>query len=65
MEAPLAEDNSGELSPEKERPGGLATAGKVFRVATAVTVFGIPLLVGTAAVIGWGVHGAYKYLTRR
>ncbi len=40
--------------------GKLDTAAKAFRAATAIVVFGIPLLTGTAAVLGYGVYRAYK-----
>jgi hypothetical protein len=46
-------------------PPGLATAAKVFRVATAVTVFAIPLVVGTAALVGFGAREVYKRLRRK
>jgi hypothetical protein len=45
--------------------GPLATAAKIFRVTAAVTVFAVPLLVGTAVVIGAGVRGVYNVLARR
>jgi len=57
--------SAGSARSGERHSGKLAAAGKVFRVAAAVTVFGIPLLVGTVAVIGYGVHEAYKALKRR
>ncbi|HVN25297.1 MAG TPA: hypothetical protein VMT71_15090 [Syntrophorhabdales bacterium] len=49
---------------EKEK-GKLATVAKAFRAVNAIVVFGIPLLAGTAALLGYGVHKAYKRMTRR
>lgn len=55
------ETNAAHASPGEES-GKLATAAKVFRAATAIVVFGIPLLVGTVAVVGYGAHEVYKRL---
>ena len=42
-----------------------STAAKAFRAVNAVVVFGIPLLVGTAALAGYGVRAIYKRVARR
>jgi hypothetical protein len=49
---------------EKE-PKKIATAAKAFRAVTAVVVFGIPLITGTATLLGYGVYKAYKRITGR
>jgi hypothetical protein len=41
----------------------IATAAKVLRAITAVVVFGIPMVTGAAALLGYGVHKAYKRIT--
>jgi hypothetical protein len=43
--------------------GKISTAAKAFRAITAIVVFGVPLVAGTAALIGYGVHKAYKRIT--
>jgi hypothetical protein len=43
--------------------GKISTAAKAFRAITAIAVFGVPLVAGTAALIGYGVHKAYKRIT--
>jgi hypothetical protein len=49
-------------SGQQERPGRLE---KAFRAITAIVVFGIPLVTGTAAVVGYGAYKAYKRVTDR
>lgn len=43
---------------------GLSIAAKSFRAATAIVVFGIPLVAGTAALIAYGIRSAAKSLRR-
>jgi hypothetical protein len=43
----------------------IATAEKAFRATVAIVVFGIPLAVGTIALLGYGAVKAYKCLTDR
>ena len=43
----------------------IATAAKAIRAITAIVVFGIPLVTGTATLFGYGVYKAYKRITRR
>ncbi len=43
--------------------GTIATAAKAFRAITAIVVFGIPLVTGTATLLGYGVYKAYKRIT--
>ncbi|OPX93291.1 MAG: hypothetical protein A4E62_00817 [Syntrophorhabdus sp. PtaU1.Bin002] len=45
--------------------GRISTAEKVFRAATAILVFGVPLVAGTAALLGYGVSKAYRRITRK
>ncbi len=42
---------------------GRLTAAKAFRAVSAIVVFGIPLLAGTAALVGCGLHRVYKRIT--
>ncbi len=37
---------------------------KTIRAVTALIVFGIPLVAGTAVVVGYGAYEAYKKLKR-
>jgi hypothetical protein len=46
-----------------EAPGKIAAAAKAFRAITAIVVFGIPLVTGTATLLGYGVYKAYKRIT--
>ena len=41
----------------------IATAAKIFRATTAIVVFGIPLVTGTATLVGYGLYKAYKRIT--
>jgi hypothetical protein len=43
----------------------IATAAKAIRAISAIVVFGVPLVIGTAALVGCGVYTAYKRMTRR
>ena len=43
----------------------IAPAAKAIRAITAIVVFGIPLVTGTAALLGYGVCKAYKRMTGR
>lgn len=65
-ENPGSIDASGPSADGREkRRDRSAPMAKAFRAATAVVVFGVPLLVGTAAVLGYGVYKAYKGITDR
>ncbi len=50
-------------SAEGDSSAKATTAAKAFRALTAVVVFGIPLVTGAVALIGYGVHKAYKRIT--
>lgn len=43
--------------------GKISTAAKAFRAITAIVVFGVPLVAGTAALLSYGIHKAYKRIT--
>ncbi len=43
--------------------GTITAAAKAFRAITAIVIFGIPLVAGTSALIGYGVHRAFKRIT--
>jgi hypothetical protein len=43
----------------------IVTAAKTIRAVTAIAIFGIPVVVGTATVLGYGVHKAYKWIAGR
>ena len=45
--------------------GKIATATKVVRAITAIVVFGIPVVTGTALLLGYGVHKLYERITGR
>jgi hypothetical protein len=62
--------NSGDSCSLDEPPGRqgkgsgkISTAAKAFRAITAIVVFGVPLVVGTTALLSYGVHKAYKLIT--
>jgi hypothetical protein len=50
---------------QQEGSGKIATASKAIRAITAIVVFGVPLVTGTATLLGYGVYKAYKRLTKR
>jgi hypothetical protein len=45
--------------------GKIATATKAIRAITAIVVFGVPLVTGTATLLGYGIYKAYKRITSR
>jgi hypothetical protein len=48
---------------QEKGSGKLATAAKIVRATTAIIVFGIPLITGTATLVGYGLYKAYKRIT--
>lgn len=46
---------------DKQRPKKI-TPFDMVRAATTVIVFGVPLIVGTAAILGYGAYKAYEKL---
>lgn len=52
-------------SGQGKRWGKIATATKVVRAITAIVVFGIPVVTGTAVLLGYGVHKLYERITGR
>jgi hypothetical protein len=40
--------------------GIIATATKAIRAVTAIVVFGVPLVAGTAALLGYGIYKTFK-----
>ena len=50
---------------QKKGPKKIPTAAKAIRAATAIAFFGIPVVVGTATLLGYGVHKAYKWIFDR
>jgi len=43
--------------------GKIGTVTRAMRATSAIVVFGIPLVTGAAAVLGYGVYRAYKRIT--
>ena len=43
----------------------ITTAAKAIRAITAIVVFGVPLVTGTATLLGYGIHKAYRRMTGR
>jgi hypothetical protein len=43
--------------------GKIGTAAKLIRAVTSIVVFGVPLVTGTAALLGYGIYKAYKRIT--
>jgi hypothetical protein len=52
-------------SRQGKRWGKIVTATKVVRAITAIVVFGIPVVTGTAILLGYGVHKLYERVTGR
>jgi len=52
-------------SGREKRWGKIATATKVARAITAIVLFGIPVVTGTAVLLGYGVHKLYERITGR
>jgi len=50
---------------QEKRSKKIVTAAKAIRAITAVVVFGVPLVTGTATLLGYGVYKAYKRMTGR
>jgi hypothetical protein len=50
-------------SGQGEASGKIATAAKAIRAITAIVVFGVPLVTGTATLLAYGVYKAYKRIT--
>jgi hypothetical protein len=48
-----------------ERSEKTSAAEKVVRAAAAVLVFGIPLVAGTVALLGYGASKVYQRITRK
>lgn len=52
-----------DVDKEGKVPKKIPAAAKVIRATFAIVVFGVPLITGTAALLGYGVHKAYERLT--
>jgi hypothetical protein len=50
-------------SGQNEEPAKITTAEKTFRAITAVVVFAIPLVTGSATLISYAVYKVYKRIT--
>jgi hypothetical protein len=48
---------------DKQKPKRI-TPFDLLRAASTIVVFGIPLIVGTAAILGYGAYKAYEKLKR-
>jgi hypothetical protein len=48
---------------DKQKPKKI-TPFDLIRAATTVIIFGIPLIAGTTAILGYGVYKAFKKLKR-
>jgi hypothetical protein len=55
----------GETRDRERKPDRPVTATMLVRATVATIVFGIPLVVGTATVAGYGLWSLYKRLTDR
>jgi len=54
--------NSHQTATPRTGRGTLATAGTIVRATTAVVVFGLPLVAGTAALVGYGLYRGIRRL---
>lgn len=66
-DAPFSHDEAGHGTSGRDRrqtPGSPSALEKAVRATTAIVVFGIPLAVGTATVLGYGAYSLYKRLRR-
>ena len=50
-------------SGEGKASGKIGTTTKAIRAITAIVVFGVPLVTGTATLLSYGVYKAYKRIT--
>lgn len=60
--------NQGYLARESAQttaPSSTMAAEKLFRVTTALVVFGVPLVAATVAIVGYGLYGTLKILKGR
>jgi len=57
--------SGGSCDGEEKGSNKIATAVKAVRAITAIVVFGVPLITGTATLLGYGIHKAYKRITGR
>jgi hypothetical protein len=55
----------GDAEEQEKAPEKVTAAAKAFRAITAVVVFGVPLAIGTASLLAYGVHSVYKRMTGR
>ena len=57
-------DNNCEPSNRKGiASGNIVTATKAIRAITAIVFFAVPVVTGTAVLIGYGVHKLYQRIT--
>ena len=49
-----------DLTGREKRPGAHSALETVARAAAALIIFGVPLAVGTATVLGYGAYSIYK-----
>jgi len=66
LKYPEDDHRSGEPT-YRQRKGArkIATAAKAARAVSAIVFFGIPVVVGTATIIGYGIHKVYKWTAGR
>ncbi len=61
--------NNGNISDEstgvQEKPRKIATAAKAARAASAIIFFGIPVVIGTVTLLGYGASKVYKWIFDR
>ena len=55
----------GESANKQEISRKIIAVTKTIRAMTAITFFGIPVVIGTATIIGYGIHKVYKWTTGR
>jgi hypothetical protein len=61
---PAGESPGASSQNREQMPGSRSSLETAARAATAIVVFGIPLAVGTATVLGYGAYSLYKRLRR-
>ncbi len=59
----MIKEKTMDTTPESKKPeASKITAFDLIRAASTIIVFGIPLIVGTTTIFGYGIYKVYKRL---
>jgi hypothetical protein len=59
------DDNCEPSSGQGKASGKIVTTAKAIRAITAIVFFAVPVVTGTAVLLGYGVHKLYERITGR